>query len=148
MVLCCKSNLVSDEIQGNWSCCTYGGDYFELYFQDDKYRYVTDFGLIFPWDKFQVNGDSLFQESQATNGTRNTEKSRIEIIDKNTFILHFENRKPWTFRRIESELIISEVDSINLANTKFRSLKTKCQDQRSYEERTNDSTDSYIGIKY
>ena len=75
---CCKSNKIENEIHGNWSCCSYRGDYFELYIQNDKYMYVTNFDLIFPWEELYIKGDSLFQFKEAINGTRSIMKSRIE----------------------------------------------------------------------
>ena len=141
LALGCRSSNIESEIEGNWSCCSHRGDYLELYIQNGKYRYVTDFDLIFPWEKFYVKGDSLFQEDNTVEGPLRIAKSKIEIIDHNSFILHFENENPWVFNRIEEQIDISGNNSMNLRNTEQRGTKMNCEDQRTKEEIKKDSTD-------
>ncbi len=137
----CKSHNSNDLLQGNWKCCTYRGDYFELYIQDKKYKYSTDFELIFPWENFEIDNDTLVQYSHSMDGNKQISKSRIEIISDNQFVLHFSNEKPWTFNRIIENITISTYDSICLNETKERGLMTKCKDQRTEDEIKKDSID-------
>jgi hypothetical protein len=140
----CTPEKIEDKIQGNWSTCSYRGDYIELYIQDDQYSEVTDFDLTLPWKKFAIEGDSLYQETEFTRGEMLVIGSKIELPDPNTFVLYFKGEKPWTFHRIEESITISENDAINIANTKKRAEKCNCPDQRTEEEIHQDSNKVYF----
>ena len=137
----CGLNTNEKKLQGNWYACLKGGEYFEMYIDKDKYRYVTSFGLIFDWNEYRMKDETMIQIESASCDSIIVNESQINFINKNQFefIDTIGSKIQWTFYRIEDEVIYYDNDSIMINEAKKRSTKVNCPDLRTDEEKLQDS---------
>ena len=146
----CVSVKSESSISGHWYSCTKNGDYVEMHFKKNEYKYSSYFGIASEWNEFKVEGDTLiqydkflFEDSIVTN------KAKFHFTDKGELKLEYlTSDESWTFFRIDDSIGDIEDNSVLRLETIERSKARKCVDHRTEEEKKKDSLDRVIDFQF
>lgn len=137
-------------ISGHWYSCAKNGNYVELHFKNNLYKYSTDFGLETEWNEFEIKGDTiiqydnfLFEDSIVIN------RAIFKLGDSNELKLEYlSSDETWIFSKIEGEIGNTEDNLVLRNETIERSKQRTCIDYRTKKEIKNDYLDSLIDFKF
>lgn len=135
------SSQVTTSTFGNWFTCERGGWYIEMITKDGFYRYSTSKGLLTPWEKLEVSGNTVFlhHDTETDNDLRRINRAIISLPSANEMILNFEDSKEtWYFYKI-NDTVPTDNDEHLKTSTLKRAEFIKCPDLRSPAEMKVDS---------
>lgn len=136
-----KTNL-----SGSWYSCSKRGDYIEIHFKKNQYKYSTNFITPSNWNKFEVLGDTLIQYDKFLfKDSIISVKSKFHFKDKDELKLtYYTSDEKWTFVRIHEKIKSLENNLLLERKTIERSKKAECIDKRTPKERKRDPLDNHF----
>lgn len=150
IVVSCNSSKTTIDISGNWYSCARNGDYIEMFVNDNKYKYSSNFGTITHWDKYQISGDTLIQfNTNLLDDSLFINKALIEKNNDDRFILNYlTSVETWEMHRIKGDINIYKSDKKMLEETLQRAAIIACPDFRPEDEKQEKSIEETIEFQF